>query len=147
MLTTTHRIADAMKRAQLALANHLHEVEQIVAPPITTEKLPEVRIRLKAVLGLVSEHFRLEEKDDGYMKAVKEQDARFESDLQCMRDEHRELKRDLEILVDEAVALPVMDTVFSMNVNAWIERFRNHEKSEIDLVQEAFDVDVGGEGG
>lgn len=146
MLSTTNRIADAMKRAQLALEHHLREVEQIVAPPITTEKLPEVRIRLKAVFGLVAEHFRLEEKD-GYMKAVKEQDQRFESDLQCMRDEHRELKRDLENLVEDAEALPVIDGTFSTNFNAWHERFRKHEESEIDLVQEAFDVDVGGEGG
>ena len=134
-----------MKRAQLALQHHLLELEQIVAPP-SAEYLPEVRIRLKAVFGLVKEHFRLEEQD-GYMKAVKEQDQRFESDLQCLRDEHREMNRELAKLADEADALQQMDAEFSEKVMSWIDGFRNHEKREIDLVQEAFDVDVGGEGG
>jgi hypothetical protein len=145
MLSTTHRVADAMKRAQLALQHHLRELEQIVAPPVA-EKLPEVRIRLKAVLGLVTEHFRIEEQD-GYMQAVKEQDQRFESDLKCLREEHSAMKRELELLIDEADALQQMDDEFSEKIYAWIDRFRMHEKSEIDLVQEAFDVDVGGEGG
>jgi len=145
MLATTHRFADAMKRAQLALQHQLRELEQLVAPH-AADHLPDVRIRLKAVLSLVKEHFRIEEQD-GYMNAVKEQDQRFESELQCFRDEHRAMRRELEFLVDEADSLQQIDAEFSESVHGWIDRFRMHEKNEIDLVQEAFDVDVGGEGG
>jgi hypothetical protein len=145
MLSTTYPFADAMKQAQRAVQIHLRELEQVVAHP-TAESLPQVRTRLKAVLGSVKDQFRAEARD-GYMNAVREQDQRFESKLACLRDEHRELKRDLEFLVDEADALQQINDTFPDKVNAWIAHFRKHEKSEIDLIQEAFDVDVGGEGG
>jgi hypothetical protein len=145
MVTTTYPVADSMRRAQLALEQHMRELEQIVAHP-EPDCLHEMRMRLKAAMGLVKMHFQREEQD-GYMTAVMEQDTRYESDVECRLNEHREMRSDLAKLVDEADALPYFDHDFSKKVLAWIERFREHEKSEIDLVQEAFAVEVGGEGG
>jgi hypothetical protein len=145
MVTTSDPVADTMRRAQLALEHHVRELEQIVAHPVA-DKLLEMRMRLKAIQGLVKEHFQREEQE-GYMTAVMEHDPRYESEVECRLTEHRELRSELAKLVDDADALATLDADFSEAVQAWMERFRKHEKSEIDLVQEAFAVEVGGEGG
>jgi hypothetical protein len=145
MVTTSYPVADRMRRAQLALDQHVRELEQIVARPVP-DNLLEMRMRLKAIFGLVKDHFQREEQD-GYMAAVMEHDPRYESDVECRMTEHREMRSELAKLVDEADALTQFDADFSERVQAWIEQFRKHEKGEIDLVQEAFAVEVGGEGG
>ncbi len=77
------------------------------------------------------------------MDAVRKQEPRLEHAIQNLIDEHRELVRSLDTLIEEAEAKNKLEDVFRQKVHRWIERVREHESRENGLLEDAFVEDLG----
>ncbi len=143
MGTTKNAIAEALGQAHGALLAELRELEQAVRPS-SGVGLEELRSRLEQVRARIAEHFRFEEQN-GYMDAVREREPRLERTIQQLAEEHQELRQSFDALIGEATAATSLDAVLRDEVWQWIDSIRRHEARENDLVQDAFNVDIGAE--
>jgi hypothetical protein len=143
MAATRRSTAEALTRAHLALRKDLGLLEE-AARPASGEGAAALRTRLGATRTHVTEHFRFEE-DGGYLDAVRKGEPRLERAVQQLAEEHRQLARSLDALVEEARADPRPDDAFRGRVRAWIEQLRKHEARENELIQDAFSLDIGAE--
>jgi hypothetical protein len=140
---TENAVAEALGQAHVALLADLRELEQAVRPS-SGEGLPDLRARLGATHTHITEHFRFEEQN-GYMDAVRKREPRLERTVQQLAEEHRQLARSLEVLIEQARAATSLDDPFREEVRGWVERVRRHEVRENDVVQDAFNLDIGAE--
>lgn len=108
------------------------------------EGLTEVTARLGAARTHITEHFRFEEQN-GYMDRVRKHEPRLERAIQQLGDEHRQLAQSLDALIEQARVATSLDEAFREKVRAWVEGVRQHEVRENDLVQDAFNLDIGAE--
>ncbi len=143
MGTTENSVAEALGRAHAALLADLRELEQ-AARPSSREGLVELRARLVATQTHVTEHFRFEEQN-GYMDAVRKREPRLERAIQQLAEEHRYPAQSLEVLVEQSGVATSLDDSLREEVQGWVERVRRHELRENDLVQDAFNLDIGAE--
>ena len=143
MGTTENSVAEALGRAHVALLADLRELEQS-ARPSSGEGLAGLRARLGATQTHVTEHFRFEEQN-GYMEAVLKREPRLERAIQQLAEEHRSLAQSLAVLVERAKAGTSLDDPFREEVRGWVERVRQHEARENEVVQDAFNLDIGAE--
>ena len=135
--------AEALMRAHLALRKDLGKLEE-AARPASGAGAAELRARLGATRTHVVEHFRFEE-ENGYLDAVAKREPRLERAVQQLADDHRRLAQSLDALVEEARVAPHLDDTFRGKVLTWMEQLRRHEDRENDLVQDAFNTDIGAE--
>ncbi len=143
MGTTENSVAEALGRAHTALLADLRELAQ-AARPSSGEGLADLRARLVATQTHVTEHFRFEEQN-GYMDAVREREPRLERAVRQLAEEHRQLAQSLEVLIGQAGAATSLGDSLREEVQEWVERARRHELRENDLVQDAFNLDIGAE--
>ena len=136
-------VAEALRRAHAALLEDLRKLEE-AARPDSGEGPAELRARLGATRAHVTEHFRFEEQN-GYMDAVRKREPRLERKIEQLAEEHRELAQSLERLIEHAGAATSLDDPFREEVRGWVERVRQHEVRENDVVQDAFNLDIGAE--
>jgi hypothetical protein len=140
MAKTRNSEAENLKKAHANLLDDLGQLEQAVGPT-SREKLPELRKRLAATQADVTEHFRYEEQN-GYMVTVRKKEPRLERQVQLLVEEHRRLAETLNGLVKDA---GTDEEAFRQKVRAWIESIRQHEAHETEVVQDAFNLDIGAE--
>jgi hypothetical protein len=138
-----HSIAEALNRAHVALRKDLGKLEETVGPA-SREGVAELRVRLAATRTHITEHFRFEE-ENGYLEIVRKREPRLERAVQRLEEEHRQLARSLEGIVEEARTAPWLDEWLRGKVRAWLEQLRRHEDHENDVVQDAFNLDIGAE--
>ena len=143
MERTENSVAEALARAHVALLADLRVLEQS-ARPSSGEGLADLRARLGATQTHVTEHFRFEEQN-GYMEAVLKREPRLERAIQQLAEEHRSLAQSLAVLVERAKAGTSLDDPFREEVRGWVERVRQHEAREKEVVQDAFNLDIGAE--
>ena len=143
MRQTANSVAEALGRAHEALLADLRELEQAVAPS-SGEGLVRLRARLGEAHAHLTEHFRFEE-ENGYMDAVRAREPRLERTIQQLAEEHSQLKRSLDALIGEASAATNLSDTLRDEIREWIDCVRRHEVHENDLVQDAFDLDIGAE--
>jgi DNA-binding transcriptional ArsR family regulator len=136
-------IAEALSRAHAALLEDLRKLEE-AASPGSRDGLAEIRARLGATQAHIAEHFRFEE-ENGYLDALKKREPRLERTIRQLAEEHRQLAQSLAALVGEARAATSLGDKFREKTREWIERVRQHEHHENDLVQNAFNLDIGAE--
>jgi hypothetical protein len=136
-------VAEALGRAHAALLEDLRKLEEVTRPD-SGAGLTELRAQLAATRAHVTEHFRFEEQN-GYMDAVRKREPRLERTIQQLADEHRQLAQSLEALIEQARAATSLGDSLRDEVREWIERVRRHEIHENDLVQDAFNLDIGAE--
>jgi hemerythrin-like domain-containing protein len=136
-------VAEALSQAHATLLAELRDLEKAVRPS-AGEGLPELRARLSAIRTHIIEHFRIEEKN-GYMDTVRKREPRLERTIQQLAEEHCQLAQSLDALIDEARASTSLDASFREQVRGWVERVRQHEMRENDLIQDAFNLDIGAE--
>jgi uncharacterized coiled-coil DUF342 family protein len=141
--TNEQTIAVALGQAHVALLRDLRELEEATRIP-SKENLPALRDRLWATQAHLVEHFRLEEQN-GYMDAVRKREPRFERTIQQLAEEHGQLKESLNALIRETEKVKSWDNALREAIHEWIERVRSHEARETDLVQDAFNLDIGAE--
>jgi hypothetical protein len=141
---TAHRSAvEALTRAHVALQKELGKLEE-AARPASVEGAAALRARLMATHTHVIAHFRFEE-DNGYLDAVSRREPRLGRVVRELAEDHRRLAESLEALVEEAWAAPHADDTLRGKVRAWLGQLGRHEARENDLVQEAFNADIGAE--
>ncbi len=101
-----------------------------------------MRARLEATHRHVTEHFRHEEKN-GYMDEVRQGEPRLDRAIQQLAEEHCLLTQSLEALLGIARTATSLDDTLREEIRRWIEHVRQHEFRENDLIQDAFDLDIG----
>jgi hypothetical protein len=141
--TTENSVAEALGRAHAALLADLRELEQ-AARPSSRQGLASLRARLSATQTHVTEHFRFEEQN-GYMEAVLKREPCLERAIQQLAEEHRSLAQSLAVLIEQARAATSLDDPFREEVRGWVECVRQHEARENEVVQDAFNLDIGAE--
>jgi hypothetical protein len=132
--------AEALSRAHKALLENLRSLEDSVGPA-SPEGAAELVARLGALHSQISEHFRFEEQN-GYMEVVKKREPRLEHRIAQLGAEHRQLLGLLDALVSRARR---PDPGLRSDVKNWVESVRQHEVRENELVQDAFNFDIGTE--
>jgi hypothetical protein len=125
----------------LALFADLGKLDQAVQPS-SGDGLEELRARLGATHAHITEHFRFEEQN-GYMDAVRKREPRLERMIQQLAEEHGQLRRSLDALIGKAAAATSLGDTLREEIREWVERVREHEDRENDLVQDAFNLDIG----
>ena len=143
MERTKNSVAEALGQAHAALLVDLRELEQATRL-FSGEDLEELRTRLGEARAHLTEHFRFEEQN-GYMDAVRKREPRLERAVQQLAEEHGQLQQALAALIRDAGAETSLGDTLRAEIRAWIERVRQHEVRENDLVQDAFDLDIGAE--
>jgi hypothetical protein len=136
-------IVEALGRAHAALLNDLRQLAEAVRPA-SAEGLPDLRAGLDATRRHILEHFRFEEQN-GYLDAVRKREPRLDRTVAQLAEEHRQLAESLDALIARAGAATHLDDTLREVVRGWIGRVRRHERCENDLVQDAFDSDIGPE--
>jgi PAS domain S-box-containing protein len=112
--------------------------------PSSGEGPAELRARLGESRADITKHFRFEEQN-GYMDVVRKREPRLERNIQQLADEHRRLVESLDGLVREFGTATKLGDTLRQEVRAWVEHVRQHEAREHDLVQDAFNLDIGPE--
>jgi hypothetical protein len=112
------------------------------ARPASGEGIVELRARLETTQAHIAEHFRFEEQN-GYMDVVRKREPRLERAIQQLADEHRQLAQSLAALIEEGRMAASLEARFRDEVRAWVDRVRQHEAREDDLVQDSFNLDIG----
>lgn len=143
-----------MEKANAGVANELTGAHEILLKDLRELKeatdlkagadVAKLRSRLSAIQAHIAKHFQFEEQN-GYLDAVAKQEPRLERAILRLADEHRQLAQTLQGLIDRAMHRASLDASFGKEVRAWIDQVRQHERSENDLVQDAFNVDLGPE--
>jgi hypothetical protein len=92
----------------------------------------------------LTEHFGYEEQK-GYMDVVRKREPRLERAIQQLAEEHGQLRQSLDGLIGQAGTATGLNDNLRELIREWIERVRRHEIRENDLVQDAFNLDIGAE--
>jgi hypothetical protein len=143
MVKDVHSVAEALGRAHAALREDLAALDGSISAT-GSRNLAQVHARLVAAEVDVDQHFRFEEVN-GYMDTVRKREPRLEHTVQQLADEHRQLRVGLRFLVERAGSAGTLDDGLRTEVAAWIERLERHEARENELVQNAFNLDIGAE--
>jgi hypothetical protein len=138
---TETSIVEALGRAHATLLADLRELEQAVRSS-SGDGLAELRVRLGATQAHITEHFGFEEQN-GYMDAVRKREPRLEREVQELAEEHGQLRQSLDALIGQTRAATSVSDALRDKIREWIERVRQHEFRENDLVQDAFNQDIG----
>ncbi len=143
MNQTGPAIAEALGQAHATLLEDLRQLEEAVCSTAKPEPA-QLTARLETTQRHIAEHFRFEEQN-GYLEVVRKREPRLERATQQLAAEHQQLARALEALRAEARSAPRLDNGLREKVKQWVESVRQHEVRENDLVQDAFDLDIGAE--
>jgi|SRR5215471_5209495 len=134
---------DALSRAHTSLQKDLRELEE--AGHTASEKgLPGLRSRLKSTRKHIAEHFRFEEQG-GYMDAVRKREPRLGRVIDELCTEHGQLLSSLDAILKETATASSMNDLMRGELTGWINRVRQHEARENQVVQDAFNLDIGSE--
>jgi hypothetical protein len=143
MVHPENSVAEALSQAHVALLADLRELKQAVRPS-SGEGLTELRLRLGAAQAHITEHFRFEEVN-GYLGEVRKWEPRLDRAIEHLAEEHSQLKQYLETIIGEARVATSLGDPLREAIRECIERVRQHEIRENDLVQDAFNLDISAE--
>jgi hypothetical protein len=136
-------IVEGLRQAHTSLLEDLRKLEE-AAQSSTRPEGAELTARLVATRAHIAEHFRYEEQN-GYMDGVRKREPRLERTIQQLGDEHKELARSLDALIEQSRATTGPDAGQRAKVRIWVEQVRQHERRENEVVQVAFNQDIGAE--
>jgi len=136
-------IAKALSRAHQALLKDLEKLEGSVNPA-SNQDLTALRTRLGTTQLNLLDHFRFEELN-GYMDKVKKREPRLERTIDQLAEEHRQLAQSLDALMGKAKRALNLDQGLRTEIKNWIAFVRQYESREDELVQNAFNLDIGAE--
>jgi len=143
MKSTGTTVAEELSRAHKALLEDLRKLEE-AASPTAGEGLAGLRGRLDATRTHIGEHFRFEE-ENGYLDVVSKREPRLDRAIQQLIEEHRQLAQSLDRILGEAKAAMGLEDALREEVQGWVKRVRQHEAREDNLIQDAFNLDIGAE--
>lgn len=135
-------VGEELERAHTALMEDLQRLDRAAGaagPPCNGAG--ELRSRLDATCTHITEHFRFEEQN-GYMEVVSKREPRLQHVIDELAGEHRRLAATLAGLIERA-RVGSLDDTFRGEVRAWVKDVRQHEIREDELIQDAFNLDLG----
>jgi hypothetical protein len=133
---------DALLRAHRVLLRDLRKLHEAAAAP--AQRPADLADRLDAVRASIAEHFRFEE-ENGYMASVLQIHPHLERLTQHLHEEHGQLLRSLDELRAEVRPAASLTDAVRDKVFAWVRAVSRHERSENNLVQDAFNLDLAAE--
>jgi len=142
MEKTKESVAEALGRAHVALLADMKALGQAVRP--SENDLAKLRSRLGSTRTNITEHFRFEEQN-GYLDVVRKREPRLEREIHQLAEEHGQLSKSLDALIGKARTATSLGDSLRDETRQWIEQVRKHEVHENDVVQDAFDLDIGAE--
>jgi len=114
-----------------------------------SRKLSTLRFIIQSLQRHLERLFSLEEYD-GYMDLVKKKAPRLSRTVDALKSEHEEYRNGIRRIVHSLEQISTKDkTKFATicdEVLDFLEKLDKHGRKEIDLIQEAFEREVGGEG-
>ena len=125
------------------LHRSLGELQQLFNERRSAEKVAPA---LAEFAEHVQAHFVHEEEEEGFFDALVEQAPRLKLRADALIEEHAEMSRELARLQRHAkpgVASAEWWSTLSEEFDSFWQLFRRHERTENDLVQEAFNDDIG----
>ncbi len=143
MRQTQKSAAEDLVQAHGKLFADLRELDKALAASSAAEP-SMLRQRLEAARLHLAEHFRLEEQN-GYMGDVGQREPRLERTIQRLAGEHSQLLQLLDALIGAAAATAGQENALPEAVHRWVKRVRQHEIRENNVIQDAFDLDLGAE--
>jgi hemerythrin len=141
MPKTKNSITDALGSAHVALLADLRKLGRAVLSS-SKASLAELRAKLAETRAHITEHFRFEEQD-GYMAEVRKCAPRLDRTIRQLAEEHRQLSETLDAIITEATAATGLGNRLREEIRTWIKHVRQHESREDELMQDAFNVDIG----
>jgi len=132
---------EKLDRAHASLLEDLRKLEDSLHASAGLHPL-KLRAQLAVTHTQITDHFGFEEQN-GWKDAVLKQEPRLEHAARGLVDEHRQLVRSLDTLIEEVEDAQNLDDVFREKVLRWIQRVRDHEARENDLLEDAFVEDLG----
>lgn len=127
---------DEIAEEHRALGVALKSLEAAADPAAILPQLEELR-------GLLERHFAGEEASDGLPKAVGTNAPHLLAALEGIFDEHREFLKDLDVLTAETRACIARGAELKSSVVEFVDRMREHEVRETQLIGDAVYTDVG----
>lgn len=127
--------------AHEALRADLRDLE-VIANPAAPQGIDKLRRRLGEVKAHALKHFASEE-EGGWFDHVKRDHPRLTKAIQELVDEHVRLRLALEGLAEACAAATSIDAPIRERLKAFIATMRAHESREDDLIQEAYNRDIG----
>jgi iron-sulfur cluster repair protein YtfE (RIC family) len=143
MPATNTTVADVLGRAHAKLLQDLRQLEE-AARTASGQGAVQLHACLARTWSDLAEHFQFEEQN-GYMGAVRLREPRLEHAIRQLAEEHRQLTQSLDTLMTNAKAAAHVTDEFCQELHAWVERVRDHEARENQLVQDSFNLDITGE--
>ncbi len=126
-----------------ALQELLHGIEQALEQPLDSTHLKR---RILELIHHIARHFWHEEKG-GYFEAVASMSPHFRPRIEQLQNEHIEMREKLEELLPHLEQLnneADWDNI-RRAYHAFVAQFEAHEASEEQLLQEAYQTDIGTE--
>lgn len=111
----------------------------------TPSQRKHVDLLVSQLSELVENHFRHEEKG-GYLKVAVERAPRLSPRAEALREQHDLLQEEIDklrMLVHSGVESPSWWARIREDLRQFAQRLHSHEEAENDLVQEAFNDDIG----
>ena len=134
-------LAGDLGRAHAALLRDLQDLESAIGLSANAS-LRYLIARLRATRAHIQEHFSFEEQN-GYMDVVWKREPRLERAIDDLAREHAQLRASLDKMIEQASTAAGIDDGLRENIYAWLTHVRQHEERENDLVQDAFELDIG----
>jgi hemerythrin len=141
MLKTEMPVCEMFGTAHASLLDSVKGLERALRTP-SGEKLAALRGGLEAMRDQIAEHFKFEE-EYGYLEAVRKRNPQLEMPIKTLAEEHRCLTRELNALLSEANAAATLSEDLKSGVARWIADLKRHEHHENQLIQDAFNIDLG----
>jgi hemerythrin-like domain-containing protein len=136
-------IAEELHQAHARLQTDLRKLEN-EAEATSTATLSQLRSHLQLTRVHVAGHFQFETQG-GYMEALRNRQPRLYRTIGRLAEEHEEMMQSLDALIESSRRPTSQLKAIRERVRDWIDSVRSHERRENNLMQEAFDFDVGSE--
>ena len=142
------RITDTVERLArhrdllAVLIDELHDLLNEPDDPTNDRFLVEI---VDQMLENLDRQFELEEQD-GYLADVLEEYPNWHPQVKQLLEEHRMLHEHLRQIRDRLesqVRIRTAPTAIRRQLIDWIDAYRQHDRRETDLLQEAFTLEVG----
>ncbi len=143
MAGNTDALTEKLGQAHVKLLDALRDL-QGTARMRTDSGLSALRVRLEGIRKCLGEHFGFEEQN-GYLDVVRQREPFADRVIEKLHAEHQELAQALDDLLGEVRGCESLEAAVRDRVREWIMRVRCHESRESNLIQDAFNLDIGAE--
>jgi hypothetical protein len=138
MRNRKNALAKRLRQENIQFLTVLRRLEEAASAAPANGK--QMGAALEAARAQLAEHFRLEEQS-GRLDGVRDSEPRLERAVRHLLEEHHELMRSLDGLLDEARAGDNLEAL-QYRAREWIVAVREHEERENVLVVDAVNLDI-----